>query len=74
MIGFPLVISIFERDMPGIEPGQLGWRTSTLTNELQEVRYINILYIVQLAIKDNTIFRFKIMQISLNIDMMIEIS
>ena len=71
-LGFPFVIAIFEQDMPGIEPGQQGWRT--LTNELQEVRYINILYIVQLAIKDNTIFRFKIMQISLNIDMMIEIS
>ena len=38
MIGFPLVIAFSERDMPGIEPGPLGWHTSTLTNELQEVR------------------------------------
>ena len=37
MIGFPLVISVSERDMPGIEPGPLGWHTSALTNELQEV-------------------------------------
>ena len=35
MIGFPLVISVSERDMPGIEPGPLGWHTSTLTNEVQ---------------------------------------
>ena len=38
MIGFPLVISVSERDMPGIEPGPLGWHTSALTNELKEVR------------------------------------
>ena len=38
MIGFPLVIAVSERDMPGIEPGPLGWHTSALTNELQEVR------------------------------------
>ena len=38
MIGFPLVIAGSERDMPGIEPGPLGWQTSTLTTELQEVR------------------------------------
>ena len=38
MIGFPLVIAVSERDMPGIKPGQLGWHTSALTNELQEVR------------------------------------
>ena len=37
MIGFPLVISVSEWDMPGIEPGPLGLHTSTLTNELQEV-------------------------------------
>ena len=38
MVGFPLVIAVSERDMPGIEPGPLGWHTSALTNELQEVR------------------------------------
>ena len=37
MIGFPLVITDSERDMPGIKPGPLGWQTSALTNELQEV-------------------------------------
>ena len=36
MIGFPLVIAVSERDMPGIEPGVLGWHTSVLTNELLE--------------------------------------
>ena len=41
MIGFPLVIAVSERDMPGIEPGPLGWHTSALTNELQEVRQKN---------------------------------
>ena len=40
MIGFPLVIALHERDMPGIEPGPLGWHTNALTNELQEVRQI----------------------------------
>ena len=38
MIEFPLVIAVSERDMPGVEPGPLGWHTSTLTNELQDVR------------------------------------
>ena len=38
MIGFPLVMADSERDKPGIEPGPLGWHTSALTNELQEVR------------------------------------
>ena len=38
MIRFPLVIAVSERDMPGIEPGPLGWHTSALTNELQDVR------------------------------------
>ena len=38
MIWFPLVIAVPEQDMPEIEPGPLGWLTSALTNELQEVR------------------------------------
>jgi hypothetical protein len=38
MIGFRHVINDTERDMPGIEPGSLGWHTRALTNELQEVR------------------------------------
>ena len=38
MNGFPLVIAYSERDMPRIEPGPLGWYTSTLTTGLQEVR------------------------------------
>ena len=38
MTGFPLVIAVSERDMPGIEPGPLGWHTSALINELHEVR------------------------------------
>ena len=37
MVRFPLVIAVSERDMSGIEPGPLGWHTSALTNELQEV-------------------------------------
>ena len=37
MIGFPLVIADSERDIPGIEPGPLGWYTSALTTGLQEV-------------------------------------
>ena len=37
MIGFPLGIAVSERDMLEIEPGPLGWHTSALTNELQEV-------------------------------------
>ena len=42
LIRFPLVKAVSERDMPGIEPGPLGWQTSTLTNELQEIRlFIN---------------------------------
>jgi hypothetical protein len=39
MVGFSLVIAVSERDMPEIEPGLLGWHTSALTNELQEVRF-----------------------------------
>ena len=31
MIGFPLVKADSERDMPGIEPGPLGWYTGALT-------------------------------------------
>ena len=34
-----LVIADYERDMPGIEHGPLGWHTSALTTELQEVRH-----------------------------------
>ena len=37
MIGFPLVITVSDRDMSGIEPQPLGWHNSALTNELQEV-------------------------------------
>ena len=37
MVGFPLLIADFERDMPGIEPALLDWYTSTLTTGLQEV-------------------------------------
>ena len=40
MIWFPLVIAVSERHMPGIKPGSLGWHTSTLTNEQQEVRHV----------------------------------
>ena len=36
MIGFPHVIADSEGDIPGIEPGPLGWHTSALTIELQE--------------------------------------
>ena len=43
-IGFPLVIDVSERHMPGIEPGPLDWHTSALTNELQEVRSIDPSY------------------------------
>ena len=38
MISFPRVIADSERDMSEIEPGPLGWHTSALTTELQEVR------------------------------------
>ena len=38
MIGIPLVIADFELDMPGIEPGPLGWYTSALTTGLHEAR------------------------------------
>jgi hypothetical protein len=37
MIGFPLVIAVSEQDMPGIEPGPIGWHTSY---KLQEVSII----------------------------------
>ena len=33
-----LVIAVFERNLPGIEPGPLGWYTSAITTRLQEVR------------------------------------
>jgi hypothetical protein len=39
MIGFLLVIADTEQDMPGIEPGPLGWYTSALTTGLQEVAW-----------------------------------
>ena len=39
MIGFPLVITDSEQDMPGIEPWPLGWQTGALTTKLQEVRH-----------------------------------
>ena len=38
MIGFPLVIADSEQDMPGIEPGPLGWHTSALNIKLQDIR------------------------------------
>ena len=38
LIGLSLVIADSDRDMPGIEPVSLGWHTSALTNELEEVR------------------------------------
>ena len=37
MIGFLLVIAVSEQDMPGIEPGPLGWHTNALINELIEI-------------------------------------
>ena len=40
LVGFTLVIAVSERDMTGIEPVPLGWHTSALTNELQEVTFI----------------------------------
>ena len=43
MIGFPLLIDESEQDMPGIEPGPLGWDTSALTTELQEVIFPGVL-------------------------------
>ena len=41
---FPLVIADSEWDMQGIEPGPLGWHTSTLTTELQELGWNNVAY------------------------------
>ena len=38
MVGFPLVILIAGR--PGIEPGQIGWDTSNLTTQLQELSHV----------------------------------
>ena len=38
MSRFPLVIAVSELEMPGIKPVPLGWHTSALTTELQEVR------------------------------------
>ena len=37
--GFPLVIAVSEKEIPGIEHGPLGWHT----NELQEVFFTKIL-------------------------------
>ena len=37
MVGFPLVIANFEQDMPGNEPGSLGWHTSAQITDLQEL-------------------------------------
>ena len=44
MLGFPLVIAVSEQDMPGIEPGPLGWHTNALTTELHKfsICYNNI--------------------------------
>ena len=57
MIGFPLVINVIavsERDMPGVEPGPLGWHTSSLTNELKEVRgYLFCVIIVHYFTKES---------------------
>ena len=47
VVGLPLVIGLSERDMPGIQPGLLGWQTSALTNERQEERPINNCGILQ---------------------------
>ena len=38
VIGFPLVIAVYEWDMQRIKPGPQGWHTSALTNELIEMR------------------------------------
>ena len=38
IIRFPLVIADSGQHMPEIKPGQLGWCTSALPTELQEVR------------------------------------
>ena len=38
MIGFALIIAESEQDMLEIKSWALGWHTSTLTTELQEVR------------------------------------
>ena len=45
---FPLVLDDYERDMPGIEPGPLGWKISSLTTELLEVRLIVIVAYIAL--------------------------
>ena len=39
MIGFPLVIADSKQEMPGIQPGPLGWHTRNLSTKLQEVRH-----------------------------------
>ena len=36
-----LAVAGSERDMPGIEPGPLGWHTSALTTELKGVLVLN---------------------------------
>ena len=48
MIGFTLVISVSEQDMPGIESGPHGWPTSAPTNELQEVFVISTFRFISL--------------------------
>ena len=36
MIRFPLGIAVSEQDMPGIEPGPLGWHTNALTKSYKK--------------------------------------
>jgi hypothetical protein len=43
-ISFPLAKAVSEWDMPGIEPGPLGWHTSALTNELEEVDLMKVTF------------------------------
>ena len=47
MVRFPLVLADSERNMPGSKPRPLGWHTSALTNERQEVRQLLIGYYAQ---------------------------
>ena len=47
MIWFPLLIAVSKGDMQGIEPGPLGWHTSDLANELQEVRHVILSCIIE---------------------------
>ena len=50
MIGFPLVIAVSERHMPGIEPRPLGWHSSALTNE-DELAEEKLFYVSKLNVK-----------------------